>query len=109
MTVERFQLLRNVGQFDSVNAGAQHALTPLTLIYAENERGKTTLAAILRSLGTGNSELIQVRHRLGAANPPHVVLSVARGSIVYQNGAWARSLPRIVVFDDAFVAANVCS
>lgn len=109
MTVERFQLLRNIGQFDSVNAGAQHALTPLTLIYAENGRGKTTLAAILRSLGTGSFELIQERHRLGAANPPHVVLSVAGAQIVYQNGAWARSLPRIAVFDDAFVTANVCS
>ena len=67
MTVERFQLLRNVGQFDSVNAGAQIALTRLTLIYAENGRGKTTLAAILRSLSTGDPVLIEERHRLGAA------------------------------------------
>lgn len=109
MTVERFQLLRNVGQFDSVNAGAGLALSPLTLIYAENGRGKTTLAAILRSLSTGESALIEDRHRLGAAHRPHVVLTVGGAQIVYQNGAWGQPLPRIAVFDDAFVAANVCS
>lgn len=109
MTVQQFQLLRNVGQFDSVSAGAQLALTPLTLVYAENGRGKTTLATILRSLSTGDSALIEDRHRLGAANRPHIVLSVANAQIVYQNGAWAQTLPHVAVFDDAFVAANVCS
>jgi wobble nucleotide-excising tRNase len=109
MTIERFQLLRNVGQFDSVSAGAQIALTPLTLVYAENGRGKTTLAAILRSLSMGDPALIEDRHRLGAPNRPHIVLSVGGAQIVYQHGAWTQSLPRVAVFDDAFVAANVCS
>lgn len=109
MTIERFQLLRNIGQFDSVNAGAQIAMTPLTLFYAENGRGKTTLAAILRSLSTGNAALIQDRHRLGAAHPPHVVLAVGGAQAVYQNGGWGQPSPRIAVFDDAFVAENVCS
>lgn len=109
MTVERFQLLRNVGQFDSVNAGAQLALTPLTLIYAENGRGKTTLAAIMRSLSTGDATVIQDRHRLGAAHPPQIVLTVGGAQIVYQDGAWQQPLPPVTVFDDDFVAANVCS
>lgn len=109
MTVERFQLLRNVGQFDSVNTGAQIALAPLTLVYAENGRGKTTLATIMRSLSTGDPVLIEDRHRLGATNRPHIVLTVGGAQIVYQNGAWGQPLPRVAVFDDAFVAANVCS
>jgi wobble nucleotide-excising tRNase len=109
MTVERFLLLRNVGQFDSVNEGAQIALTPLTLVYAENGRGKTTLAAIMRSLSMGDPALIENRHRLGAINRPHIVLSIDGVPIVYQNGAWGQTLPRIAVFDDAFIAANVCS
>lgn len=107
--IERFQLLRNVGQFNSVVAGAQLALTPLTLIYAENGRGKTTLAAILRSLSTNDPALIEDRHRLGAAHAPHVVLSVDGTQVVYQNASWTAPLPNIAVFDDAFVAANVCS
>jgi wobble nucleotide-excising tRNase len=109
VTIERFDLLRNVGQFDSVNAGAQLAMTPLTLVYAENGRGKTTLAAILRSLSIGEPALIEERRRLGAAHSPHVVLSIGGAQTVYQNGAWGQPLPRVAVFDDAFVAANVCS
>ena len=109
MTIERLQLLRNVGQFDSVTAGAQIPLTKLSLIYAENGRGKTTLATILRSLGTGEPALVEERRRLGSAHPPHVVMGSAAGSFTYQNGAWSASHPDVAVFDDAFVAANVCS
>ncbi|HEX4182428.1 MAG TPA: hypothetical protein VHY34_04155, partial [Caulobacteraceae bacterium] len=109
MTFERISLLRNIGQFDSVNAGAQLPLTKLSLFYAENGRGKTTIAAILRSLSSGDPALIDERQRLGAPNPPHVVLTFAGASLVFQNGAWAAPMPRIAVFDDAFVAANVCS
>lgn len=71
--VDSIQLLRNIGQFDSVNPGPQNAFSKLALIYAENGRGKTTLANILRSLGTSNSVLITERHRLGAQ---HAVVPV---------------------------------
>jgi wobble nucleotide-excising tRNase len=83
----------------------------LTVIYAENGRGKTTLAAILRSLSNGDAALISERHRLGAAHPPHVVLQVGvtPQPVVFQNGAWSATDPRIAVFDDLFVAQNVCS
>lgn len=109
MTVDRIQLLRNVGQFDSVNLGAQIALSPLTLIYAENGRGKTTLATILRSMGTDDPSLIEDRRRLGSAHGPHVVLTISGAQLIYQNAGWGQPLPRVAVFDDAFVAANVCS
>jgi hypothetical protein len=55
--IERIQLVRNIGQFDSVSAGAQIPFTKLTLLYAENSRGKTTLAAILRSLSRNGRDL----------------------------------------------------
>jgi wobble nucleotide-excising tRNase len=109
MTLERFQLLRNVGPFDSVKTGAHLPLAPLTLVYAKNGRGKTTLAEVSRSLSTGVAALIEDRHRLGAPHRPHIVLIVGGAPIVYQNGAWDQTLPRVAVFDDAFVAANVCS
>lgn len=110
MSLDRIQLLRNVGQFDSVNEGAQLALTRLTLIYAENGRGKTTLSSILRSVGTGNAQLVNERQRLGAQHPPHLVLAPRAGApLVFQNGAWSNTLPGIAVFDDYFVAQNVCA
>ena len=107
--VDRVQLLRNVGQFDSVSAGAQLPFNKLTLVYAENGRGKTTLASVLRSLGTGDPILISERHRLTAANPPHIVIGAGASVHMFQNGAWNNPLPAIVVFDDAFVSQNVCS
>ena len=72
--IRRISLLRNIGQFDSVDAAANIDLARLVLIYAENGRGKTTLAAVLRSLGTGDPIPINERHRLAAAHPPKVVL-----------------------------------
>jgi wobble nucleotide-excising tRNase len=108
--VRTINLLRNVGKFDNVAAGAQLPFSRLTVIYAENARGKTTLAAILRSLASGRAELVAERARLGSQHPPHVVVDTGAGApAVFQNGAWSRTAPEIVIFDDAFVAENVCS
>ena len=108
--LERLSLLRNVGRFDSVDAGRQLPFSKLTLIYAENGRGKTTLAAILRSLQTGDANLIDERHTLAAANPPQVVIGLEGSQqCVFQNGNWSSSLPQVAIFDDVFVAENVCS
>ena len=108
--IEHIQLVRNIGQFDSVSAGAQIPFTKLTLLYAENSRGKTTLAAILRSVSSGDAGPIFERHRLAAPHLPHVVLQVhGSAPFVFQNGGWSANLPNLAVFDDAFVAQNVCS
>lgn len=105
--IDRIQLLRNVGQFDNVSP--QQPFTPLTLIYGENGRGKTTVAEILRSLATNDPVLVAERQRLGSPHPPHVVISHAAGNAIFHNGVWNRHLPDITIFDDAFVSANVCS
>lgn len=108
--LERFQLLSNIGQFDNAVAAAQlPPLTKLSLVYGENGRGKTTLAAILKSASTGDPAGVLERRRLGAANPPNIVLTLAGANLTFQNGAWNAPTPDIVVFDDAFVSANVCS
>lgn len=108
--VDRLQLLRNVGQFDSVSAGAQLPLAAFTVVYAENGRGKTTLAAILRSLGTGDGDLVVQRRRLGAPNPPSLVVQIDGGAAaVFNGGTWSRTDPDLMIFDDEFVAQNVCA
>src|SRR5437879_13520220 len=107
--IRRLQLLRNIGLFDSVAAGATIPLAPLTLIYAENGRGKTTLAAILRSLATGDPVPVLERQRLATSNSPHIVVVPSGGGppAVFQNGAWSRQLSDVVISDDLFVAENV--
>lgn len=109
--IRRISLLRNIGQFDSVDAAATIPLARLVLIYAENGRGKTTLAAVLRSLATGDPLPITERRRLAAAHPPHVVLDCDGGppDAMFQNGTWNRTLPSLALFDDVFVDANIHS
>jgi len=109
--INRLQLFRNIGLFDSVDTGANIPLDRLTLIYAENGRGKTTLAAILRSLATGDAIAIAERRRLTAQHPPHVVLDCSGGppTAIFQNNAWNRTFPNMAVFDDVFIDQNVYS
>jgi len=109
--ITRIQLLRNIGQFDSVCAGATIPLARLTLVYSENGRGKTTLAAVLRSLATGDPLPIAERRRLAAQHPPHVVLECSGGppAAIFENNAWNRTLTNLVVFDDVFIDQNVHS
>jgi len=108
--INRFRLLRNIGQFDNVAATA-HTFQSLTLLYAENGRGKTTLSALFRSLAQNRPDLIQERHRLAATHPPEVIIDCAGGPppAMFQNDTWNRHLPNLAVFDDAFVDENVCS
>lgn len=65
--IDQIQLVSNIGQFDSVAGVDQFSFSKVTLLYAENGREKNTLAAILRSLATGDGKLITERRRLAAA------------------------------------------
>jgi wobble nucleotide-excising tRNase len=109
--ITHIRLLRNIGQFDSVTHGTTLSLTKLTLIYAENGRGKTTLAAVLRSLASGDAIPIVERTRLASTHPPHVIVAFdgTQASAMFQNNAWNHLAPNLVVFDDTFVDQNICS
>jgi hypothetical protein len=107
--IEQFRVLRNIGQFDSVTPSPQTTLRKMALIYAENGRGKTTLANILRSLGTNNAVPIVERHRLGAPRDPQVVINGNGQTYTFERNTWSGTPNNIAVFDDHFVAQNVCS
>ena len=109
--IKHFQFLRNIGQFISVDAGKDIELGKLTLCYADNGRGKTTLASVLRSLADDNPLPIAERKRLASTQEPLVVIAFNDGSSpsVFKNSAWTRPTRSIVVFDDTFVEQNVYS
>src|SRR5712692_965078 len=107
--INKLNLIRSIGQFDSVTTAID--LGKLTLVYAENARGKTTLGAVLQSLSTGEAVPINERRRLGATQAPEAVIECT-GSMTpacFKNGAWSRTYPHILVFDDFFVDRNVYS
>ncbi|WP_158976942.1 AAA family ATPase [Cellulophaga sp. L1A9] len=106
--LDNINLIRNIGKFSSVDSGSQLNLQELALIYAENGRGKTTLASILRSLGSQDSLPIIQRKRLGGQGEPHVVITDSNSSrAVFQDGSWNETLFNILVFDDHFVTDNI--
>jgi wobble nucleotide-excising tRNase len=109
--IKNIQLLRNVGLFGSYTGSNQTAFGKLTLIYAENGMGKTTLSAVFRSLSNGDPIPITERKSLASQNLPHVVIDCdgATSPAVFQNNTWSRTYPEIRIFDDRFVHENVHS
>lgn len=109
--ISKFQLIRNIGIFDSVQGSQETKLAKLTLIYAENARGKTTLSAILNSLKTGNPYPIMERARLGSSHLPHVIIEQTGSapSAIFQNNSWTSDIPNMLIFDDMFIDQNVSS
>lgn len=108
--LQNFCLIRNVGKFDSVDEGANLDLNRLALIYAENGRGKTTLATILRSLSNKDPLPIIERTRLGGQGDPHVIIANNNDeTAIFQDNAWNDVDVNILVFDDSFVANNIYS
>ena len=109
--IKRIKLLRNIGSFLSDSSAGSIDLKRLVLIHAENGRGKTTLAAVFRSLASGDPELIHERRRLSSANPPHIVFvhGDIASDVQFKDGAWTDQVPNVRIFDDAFVDENVYS
>ncbi len=107
--LKKFVAIKNVGTFRNSAATGNSELKRLTLIHAENGRGKTTLCAILRSFQCGDSNLIVERKTLDSNNAPHVEVLLDSGLVTFKNAAWASNYLPLEIFDAAFVAENVYS
>ena len=109
--IRRIKVIRNVGTFESESGAATLDLKRLSLIYAENGRGKTTLSAILRSLKTGNPLPIMERQRLGSDQAPYVVLESDNNPkrLIFETSQWNSEFPNFHIFDDTFIDENVYS
>ncbi|WNH48300.1 AAA family ATPase [Stenotrophomonas aracearum] len=93
-------------------AGPSTDFERVTLVFGENGRGKSTLAAVLRSCAENNGELLRARITLGQETAQRAVLSFKTGAAdvsqaTLDAGAWDRPIPGLVVFDAEFVARNV--
>src|ERR1035437_4421652 len=73
LMLERFEQVQGVGLLHDAN-GKPFKWQKATLIYADNGRGKSTLASILRSVTTGDASLIAARSTVDGTLPPSVVL-----------------------------------
>ena len=103
-------MLKNIGIFPYVDAGKNIELRKLNLIYAENGRGKTTIASVLRSLADNDPSTIMERRRLDSQQDPKVVLELTDGStLLFKDGKWNNQSMPIAIFDDTFVEENIYS
>ena len=106
--IRKFLSIKNVGKFRSCSAAGDVDLRPLTLIYAENGRGKTTICEVLRSLRSGDGAYIQGRGTLGAGSgAPLVEIRLESSTAKFKDGIWSETAPEILIFDDTFVHENV--
>ena len=107
--LERIEEIQGIGLLYQVN-GKPHTLHKASLIYSDNGRGKSTIAAIMRSLSTGNAGLVSGAKTVDGTLAPKVVLQFENGhKVSFQNGAWSDQRPELLVFDVDFVGRNVHS
>lgn len=86
-------------------------LGKVTLVYADNARGKSTLSAILRAAASGDAQALTSRPTIGGTRPAAVHLrfqdDAGGRTVKFENGAWDSKAPPLYVFDNAFVEDNV--
>lgn len=107
MAISKVIKVENVGRFSTLTPSGDVQFRKLTLIYGPNAHGKTTLAALLRSLKTGNPEFIEERATLGRTNEPLAEIRITGGNAVFRSAAWNRKVPELEVFDGTYVSDNV--
>lgn len=107
--LKRIAEIKCVGLLHDAN-GSSHPCQKATLIYADNGRGKSTLASILRSASTGDAKLIADRKTIDGTVLPKVEFQFDSGhKVIFDNGIWSESRPELLVFDADFIERNVHS
>jgi wobble nucleotide-excising tRNase len=105
--IEKFINIKNIGRFRDCCPRGDVAFRKLTLVFAENGRGKTTLCAILRSFRTGQHEFISERKTLGTIDPASVQIRIGGNTVTFENNAWTAPHRDIAIFDSVFIHENV--
>lgn len=114
MGIREIRALRAIGPFVALEGQGDAPLARLTAIHGPNGHGKTTLAAVLRSLATRDPTAIAERATLGRVGEPTATIVLASGEIArFADGAWSTTGPwptddtALEIFDTTFVTDNV--
>src|SRR5260370_30678671 len=107
--LKKFITIKNVGKFRNCGAAGDIEFRKLSLVYAENGRGKTTLCAILRSLQNGDPLFITERRTVDGEAARQIDALTAGGKLTFDGKAWSGTYANMAVFDSTYVAENVYS
>lgn len=105
--IKKILSIKNLGKFKDYSAVGDVELKKMTLIYSENGRGKTTLAAIFKSLGHQEPALIKGRESLKGTGHPAISIRLDADITEFKDSKWTKPYPNIEVFDSGFVSDNV--
>lgn len=107
--LERIHRVKGLGLLHDANGGP-FGLQKASFIYADNGRGKSTLASLFRSCATNNPALITNRRTIDGANDQEARLQFSSGQYsTFHDGSWDQQRPELLVFDADFVEQNVYS
>lgn len=108
--LEKIISIENIGV---IKSGVPRPLTleKVTLVYADNARGKSTLAALLSACATANVPELIKRKTVGAPNDQKVLLRFKAPAgdfnAQFDGKVWAGQQPNLHVFNQDFVERNV--
>ncbi|WP_339744402.1 AAA family ATPase [uncultured Maricaulis sp.] len=101
-------IIRNVGVLKAFHTPDSPKLAPLTLFYARNGRGKSTLTSVMRAARDGSSSTVLGRRSLGNGSAaPEVTLVSDAGNIRFADEKWTPTDAPIEVFDTTFITDNI--
>lgn len=106
--IKKIISIKAIGKFKNYEA-SDISLKPLTGIYSENGRGKTTISSIFRSLSKNNPKIILGRRRLNETGRPNFKMELDSGFVEFKNDVWDKHHPDIEIFDSHFISENLYS
>jgi wobble nucleotide-excising tRNase len=98
--------MEEVGRFVSFRHKAPH-FGQLSLIFARNGYGKSTLCAVLRSATEQDAQQLSARKRLGSTRAPSVKTSWKMGGVAFNAGSWNACPGPVHIFDQEYVRRNL--
>lgn len=105
--LQKFISLKKIGRFVDCTASGDVEFRRLTLVFAGNGQGKTTLCSVLRSLQTGESSYLLERKTRGQSDEPSAEIRVNQGNARFGAGSWSATVPQLAIYDSEFIHENI--
>lgn len=107
---KKINYIRGYSKFanhDSNSAGSYGALGRVTVIYAPNGSGKTSLSVMFRSM-KGDNSLVSKKRSFHSSVAPEILLIRNDGKEQkYAKGKWNRRIDEIEIFDSYYIEDNI--
>lgn len=108
--IKKIIKIKGIGRFENYATSGDTQLVKTNIIYAENSKGKSTLTAIFKSLGSQDNTYIKKRKTFGYEGSQEVeILGENNIKYEYKNNTWVNKKDNIEVFDCFFVHDNLYS